>query len=159
MSFNFGNPPTLIYQNLLDPSLSPDSQRQHFSFSALTPQPFGRSLPSLTPTPIIDALAIDSLMKNFELEPVQCANLHAFIKVTSFSFATLDSSHIHCSCIDEVAWWSFDAVWSAHSSLHACQIVLWHCRKVLCCKGAGCGQYQRPFQRPKYSTGRPVWAH
>jgi hypothetical protein len=103
MSCNFGNPAALIHQDSLDPSLSPDSQRQHFSFNASTPQPFGGSLPSLTPTPIIDALAINTLAKDFELEPVQRANLHAFVKVTSFSFAALDSSHIHCSRIDGVA--------------------------------------------------------
>jgi hypothetical protein len=49
-------------------------------------------------------------MKDFELEPVQHANLHAFIKVTLFSFAALDSSHIHCLHVDGVALWSFDAV-------------------------------------------------
>lgn len=37
-----------------------------------------------SPAPIIDALAVDTLAKDFELEPVQRANLQAFVKMGSF---------------------------------------------------------------------------
>lgn len=37
--------------------------------------------------PLIDALTVDNLAKDFDLEPRQCANLHAFVQVSLvFSF-------------------------------------------------------------------------
>lgn len=40
---------------------------------------------SFSSSPIVDALAIDNLAKDFHLEPVQRANLHAFIQVNRLS--------------------------------------------------------------------------
>jgi len=48
-------------------------------------QPFEPSAPSpsFTPRAVIDPLLIDNLAKDFNLEPTQRANLHAFITVSN----------------------------------------------------------------------------
>jgi hypothetical protein len=49
--------------------------------SHTTPTQQFRDTP-LSSTPIIDPLLVDNFAKDFQLEPVQCANLCAFIQVT-----------------------------------------------------------------------------
>jgi hypothetical protein len=82
MTFNFGSPTPPIHQDPLDPLLSAGSQPQNFGYTNMaTAQQFAASPSPLSSVPIIDPLAIDTLAKDFELEPVQRANLHAFVKV------------------------------------------------------------------------------
>jgi len=86
--FNF--PPVGTPMSQDQPHLAIASENQSplgFSLfgSRTAPSQQFRDVP-LSPTPIIDPLLVDNFAKDFQLEPVQCANLRAFIQVT----------HCHC---------------------------------------------------------------
>ena len=70
----------------LSDSESLPSTFPHFSSNTTPSQPIGRAPLSFSSAPIVDALLIDNLAKDFLLEPVQRANLHAFIKVTGYHY-------------------------------------------------------------------------
>jgi len=83
MTFNFSAPPVPVHQEPLDPSLSPEPQPQGFIFPNMSSasQSFTALSSPPSSSPIIDALSIDTLAKDFELEAIQRANLYAFVKV------------------------------------------------------------------------------
>ena len=88
MSATFNFPPVGIPQHhdQLHATIQSDNGTPSPNFSAfssaMAPSQHFRDAPSSPPPAmVIDALLIDNLAKDFQLEPVQRANLHAFVQV------------------------------------------------------------------------------
>jgi hypothetical protein len=80
-AFNFDPPAPMNPDQYIMPSNSTSQSFGSFSPSMSTSQSFAGSSPPVLPAPIIDALTVDTLAKDFQLEPIQRANLQAFVKV------------------------------------------------------------------------------
>jgi hypothetical protein len=134
-SFSF-QPPALMSADPL--SLPHNSDLVSLGFSSFSsnasPLSFvGSPSPSLSPA-ILDALTVDTLAKDFQLEPVQHANLQAFVKVNEAFIYNSQVLCAHCfPTVDGVTWWDFDSFWSIDSDIHARCIVFWGSRASLCC--------------------------
>jgi hypothetical protein len=81
--FNFPHPGTPMSHDQTNLLLLDDSPT-HTSFGS-NARPGNSALP-LPSAPFIDALLIDNLAKDFALEEIQRANLHAFVQVISVPF-------------------------------------------------------------------------
>ena len=101
---------------------SPSPTFSFFGSNVAAPSQNFRDTPlPLLSTPNINPLAIDILAKDFNLEPVQWANLHAFIQVCVLP------TPIHfrwCPSKDRFSRWDPVKVWLTDSGIPACNIVL-----------------------------------
>jgi hypothetical protein len=108
-AFSFNTPRSMMNHDQLHlpmPRLSespPPVQQQQssspFGSNMAASQPFDDAAPPLSSTSAINPLMIDNLAKDFQLEPVQCANLHAFVQVP---LAFISSFSVHGNFLPQI---------------------------------------------------------
>lgn len=136
---------------------SPESQPLR-SFSGSTQQSFVDSPVPTMSAPMIAPLVIDNLAKDFNLEPRQRANLHAFVKVFGSSCLSWPVGSLN-SLLDWLCGWDHVEEWPFDSGVYACRAVLWGRRKAPTSSRTRFYRLEGTFQWPQDSTRRPVRAY